>query len=38
MRLPAGVGYALERVTGFRSVGARRTSDLRLDGMVTREI
>lgn len=38
MRLPAGVGYALERVTGFRSVGARRTSDLRLDGMITREI
>jgi len=38
MRLPEGIGYALERVTGFRSVGARRTPDARFDGMVTREL
>ncbi len=38
MRLPVGVGYALDRVSGFRSVGARNTPDIHLQRMTTREL
>ena len=38
MRLPTGVGYALDRVTGFASSGARGRADRRIDGPYTGSI
>ncbi len=38
MRVPPGIGYSLERVSGFRNVDGKTLRDVRYDGTVTQDI